>query len=509
MMKKQRAVILVAALTVVIFAGSISRLGAAETRISIGVTETMETFNPYGDSVALMYSVWCQVLGCLGTYDFDQGKHVGLLVESWEVKDPKTWIFRLRRDGKFHNGLPLTAADVVHSINRIRTDPFSKQLQNISPSASEAALGNYTVRISTKEPTAPLLDYLFDRIMITSKVIYDKYGPEVADRQYPIGAGPYKFRELIPGQRLVIGKDPSHPMWKQYKQAPDEIVFRIMREPEQRVTALLNGEIQIAQFIPPHLRERVEKNPNTKISIVDSVEIMFLAMSPKFKPWDNKLLRQAVAYAIDRDTIIATLLQGQATRLDGPIGPGQYGYNPNLKPKYQYDLAKAKKLVVDAGYPNGLDVELYTPVGRYTIDKQISEAMVPMLTQAGIRTKLQTPEWATLWANVQSGKVPFYYMGRGSVVDPSVAFAEQFETGGSPRIGYSNPKLDELLVLERQTFDAAKRKQVLSDAMSLITEEAPAHFLWRHQLLYGSAKNIDFKPRPNGRIFGEDIRVLR
>jgi hypothetical protein len=98
---------------------------------------------------------------------------------------------------------------------------------------------------------------------------------------------------------------------------------------------------------------------------------------------------------------------------------------------------------------------------------------------------------------------------RWEVVDPSVAFAEQFETGGSPRIGYSNPKLDELLVLERQTFDAAKRKKVLSDAMALITEEAPAHFLWRHQLLYGIAKNIDYKPRPNGRIFGEDIRVLQ
>jgi peptide/nickel transport system substrate-binding protein len=118
----------------------------------------------------------------------------------------------------------------------------------------------------------------------------------------------------------------------------------------------------------------------------------------------------------DRDTIIATLLKGQATRLDGPIGPGQYGYNPNLKPKYQYDPTKAKQLVTEAGFPNGVDVEFYTPVGRYTLDKQIAEAIVPMLTEAGIRTKLQTPEWATLWANVQAGKVPFYYMGRGSLV---------------------------------------------------------------------------------------------
>lgn len=481
----------------------------AQTRVSIGVTETMETYNPYGDSVSLLYGIWCQVMGCLGTYNFDKGDYEGMLAERWEVKDPNNWIFHLRKNLRFHDGSRLTAADVVHSFNRIRTDPQSKQKQNISPIASATAIDDHTVRFTTKEPTAPLLEYLFDRFIITSKALYDKYGAEVADRKYPIGAGPYKFKELIPGQRFVISKNPDYPGIKEKRQVPDEIIFRIMREPEQRVTALLNGEIQIAQFVPPHLRERVEKNPDTKIAAVDSVEIMFLAMSPKFKPWDNKLLRQAVCYAIDRDTIIAALLKGEATRLDGPIGPGQYGYTPNLRPKYEYNPEKARQLVRQAGYPNGVEVDFYTPVGRYTLDKQIAEAIVPMLHAVGIRAKLQTPEWATLWANVQAGKVPFYYMGRGSVVDPSVALSQYFETGGSPRIGYSNPNLDKLLSLERQTFDPDKRKKILSDAMSLITEEAPAHFLWRHQLLYGIAKTIDYKPTPSGRVFGEDIRILR
>ncbi|HME61631.1 MAG TPA: ABC transporter substrate-binding protein, partial [Candidatus Binatia bacterium] len=333
------------------------RLSAAETRISIGVTETMETFNPYGDSVSLMYSIWCQVLGCLGTYDFDKGQHVGLLVEKWEVKDPKTWLFHLRKNNRFHDGSPVTAEDVVHSIKRTRSDPFTKQFQNVSAVAGEAVVDKYTVRINTKEPTAPLLDYLFDRVIVTSKKIYDKYGAEIADKQHPIGAGPYKFRELIPGQRLVIGKDKSHPMWKQYPQAPDEIVFRLMREPEQRVTALLNNEIQIAQFVPPHMRERVEKSANHKIVKFHTAEIMFLAMMPKVKPWDNKLVRQAVGYAIDRDTIIKTLLRGEASRLDGPIGEGQYGFDPNLQPKYTYNPEKARELLRQAGYPNGVDVE--------------------------------------------------------------------------------------------------------------------------------------------------------
>ncbi|HEX6174980.1 MAG TPA: ABC transporter substrate-binding protein, partial [Candidatus Binatia bacterium] len=127
------------AILVVVLGGALPR-AHAETRISIGVTETMDTFNPYADSVSLMYSVWCQVLGCLGTYDFDKGQPVGLLVDRWEVKDPKNWIFHLRKDIKFHNGAPLTAEDVVHSINRIRTDPLSKQRQNIAAIASETVI---------------------------------------------------------------------------------------------------------------------------------------------------------------------------------------------------------------------------------------------------------------------------------------------------------------------------------------------------------------------------------
>lgn len=497
----------IAFLTIFVLVAGATMVRSAETRISIGVTETMDTFNPYGDSVSLMYSVWCQVLGCLGTYDFDKGQHVGLVLERWEVKDPNNWLFHVRKGLKFHNGMPVTAQDIVHSMGRTRNDPQSKQRQNISAVVSEKALNDNTVQVTTKIPTAPLLDYLFDRIIVTSKALYDQYGPDVADRQYPFGAGPYKFRELMPGQRLVIGKDKSHPMWKQYPQAPDEIVFRIMREPEQRVTALLNNEIQVAQFVPPHLRERVEQSARHKIVKFHTAEIMFLAMMPKFKPWDNKLVRQAVAYAIDRDTIMKTILRGEASRLDGPIGEGQYAHDPNLQPKYTYNPEKAKELLKQAGYPNGVDVELQTPVGRYTLDKQITEAMIPMLNAAGFRAKLATPEWATLWANVQVGKVPFYYMGRGGVVDPSAALSQYFETGASPRIGYSNPKLDELLSHERQTFDPVKRKKILAQAMSLITEEAPAHFLWRHQLLFGMAKNIDYRPLPSERIFGWNIKV--
>jgi peptide/nickel transport system substrate-binding protein len=479
----------------------------AQTRVSIGVTETMETYNPYGDSVSLLYGIWCEMYGCLGTYDFNKGDYVGILADKWETTDPNTWLFHLRRDARWHDGSPVTAQDVLHSYNRTKDDPQSKQRQNIATIARAEVVDEHTIKFVTKKPTAPLVDYLFDRLIVTNKALYGKYGPEKADREHPMGSGPYQLKELKPGQRLVLVKNPQHPDIKKNPQAPDEVIYRVMREPEQRITALFNGEIQIAQFIPPHLRERVSNNPHTKLVPSDSVEIMFLAMQPK-PPFDKKEVRQAVCYAIDRDTIIKTLLEGLATRLDGPVGPGQYGYDPKTQFKYEYNPAKAKQLLKKAGYAKGIDVELYTPVARYTLDKQINEAIVPMLKAVGIRAELKTPEWPTLWANVQKGLVPFYYMGRGGIVDPSRALAQYFETGISPRIGYSDPKVDKLLAAERQIFDPQKRKKALAEAMRVISEQAPACFLWRHQLLWGMAKNIDYKPRADARIFASEIHVI-
>ena len=500
------------ALAAMALAGLAAAPAAAQgkrTQVAVGVTETISSHNPHGDSISLGYGIWCQVYGCLGTYDFEKGDYVGMVAESWEVnkEDPRIWTFKLRRGLKRHNdGRELTAEDVVHSINRMANDPQTRQKQNVRNVAKVEAIDTHTVRITTKEPTAPLLEYLFDRVMVTAKDLYDKHGARTADRKYHWGWGPYKLKELVIGQRIVLEKAPDNRFAKPGN--PDILIFRIMREAEQRVTALLNNEVQIAQFVPPHLAPRIEQATNAAIKPTNSVEIMFLAMSPKTKPWDNRLLRQAVCHAINKDAIIKAILQDQAQRLDGPIGPGQYAYDAAATKQMAipYDPAKGRALVKQAGL-EGTEVTLHTPVGRYVNDKQITESMIPMLNAIGLKAKLATPEWPTLWSNVQKGKVPFYYMGRGSVVDPSVAFAQYFETGGSPRIGISDPEIDKYLQKERQTFDPAERKKVLNQAFAEIMEAAPACFMWRHKLLYGVAKSVAFDPLPNARVFGTDITV--
>ncbi|MBK20031.1 MAG: peptide ABC transporter substrate-binding protein [Rhodospirillaceae bacterium] len=481
----------------------------AQKKVVIGATGNIYGWNPYQDSAAQMYGIWCNVYGCLCRYDFDKANYSPMLAESWSInpKDRNEWTFKLRKDVKSHSGADLTAADVVHTINRIKTDKQSSQKQNVRPLKTAIAVDKHTVKLITKIPTAHLLQHVCDIYAITRKAVFDKHGSRNADRKHPDGFGPYKLDRVVIGEQVITRKAKNSVFGN--KDNPDILIWRKMTEVEQRVTALLNGEIQIAQFIPPHLMKRVDDGKNTKLSFTDSVEIMMLLMNPAFKPWDNKKLRKAVAHAIDREKIIKTILQGMAQKLKGSIGPGQIGYDAARSQAFdlKYDPELAKKLVKEAGFPNGVDVEMSTPVGRYVNDKIISQAIVPMLAKVGIRAKLLTPEWSTQWANVRKGKRSFFYQGRGSVIDPGPALAQYFKTGVSPRIKYSNPKYDALFDKVAQEFDPKKRQKLINDAIKILVDDVPAVFMWRHKLAYGVANNVSISPPANGRIYGENIRI--
>ena len=475
----------------------------AASRVTVAVTETIASINPYADSVSLMYNVWCQTYGCMMRYDPVKADYDSDFFESWKVEDPNTWVFKLKPGLKRHNGEPVVPEDFVHSIWRVRNDPQTRQAYHVADIDQVEVRDPLTLVVKTTRPNAALLDY-FDEVIITSKAQWDAHGKD-ADRDYAYGIGPYKLKKLVVDNFVAIEKDPSNP--RVGPENPDELVFQIMKEPEQRVTALFNNEVQIAQFIPPPLVPRVQQNQDVRLEWSDTIEAMFVAMSPLSPPFDKKEVRQAVGYAIDRDTIIKRVLQDQATKLDGPVGPGQIAYTPDLGPKYTYDPAKSRALLKQAGFTEPVPVDFYATVGRYTLDKEICEAIASMLNKAGFKVSLKTPEWANLWANVQKGGVPFYYMGRGTIIDPSAMLKQYFGTNGSPRIGYSNPELDKLLVKEHETFDHAERLKVLREAISVVNAEAPAFFLWRHQWAWGVSKRVEFKPDITGWMNGWEIKV--
>ena len=475
--------------------------------LRISTTERLITTNPYGDSNAQMYSIWCQIYGCLGVYDWQQKKYVGMLAKGWEVIDPKTWRFHLRTDLKRHDGGPApTAKDVVHAYRRIISDPESTQKSMIADVADVTVAGEYAVDFHTKAPDAILLSFLFDRFAVSSEELFTKLGRD-ADNKAAFGWGPYKLDEFVLDQRVVLSRNDAYPSID--PRAPKRVIYQSIMEPEQRVTALLNGEVEIARLIPPHLVNRMENRTDVSVVRTDSIEHMFLGLNNAFKPWDDVRVRRAASHAIDRDLIIKRLFNGDATRLDGPVGSRpSVCYAGGVKGAYAYDPAQSKKLLAEAGYKDGgPEIELLTSNNRHIADKLVAEVIAQMLTRAGFKVKLQVLEYAKLWSLVRPGKAPTYYFNRGSVFEPSDSMAQYFETGGSPRIGYSNPKFDELIARVRQEFDEPKRCALLNEAAAIVVNDAPMIHLWTHALVSGVRKGITYPANASGEVWLANVRM--
>ena len=472
--------------------------------MTITATEPMTTNNPYGESSSPVYSLWCHTYGCLGRYDYTKQQLVGILAEKWEAIDATTWRFTLRKNLKRHDGGPgPTSADVVHTLKRIRTDPESVQSSFVAMVADIVPVDDHTFDVKTKGPAVNLVVALFDRFIITSAELYAKYGRE-ADRKHAFGWGPYQLVEYQADRRVVMRKNPH---WTEIdgsdtKGSPETVILQQMREPEQRVTALLNGEVQVAKHIPPQLVRRLENRKDVKVQRTGGIEVMFVAFNNKMAPWTDVRLRKAAAHAINRDLIVKRLLSGYAQVQDGIIGPNQMCYTGAPQHPNSYDPAKSKALLAEAGFRDGgPEIDFYTAVGRYTSDRQVSEAVAQMLRQAGFRVKLHTPEYANFWADVRRGKTPLYYMGRGTVFDASDASGQLFGTGGSPRVQYSNPKFDELLKAQYAETDPKKRCEIWRQMNQILVDDVPSHFMWTHKLITGIRANVDIKIESSGEMW--------
>ena len=278
-------------------------------------------------------------------------------------------------------------------------------------------------------------------------------------------------------------------------------------EAEAQLTALHNGEVQIASVIPPHMLDRLKSKPGFEASIVPSAEGFFLGMNEKFPPWTQKAARQAVAYAINKEQIIEKIYLGQAKILHGPVGEGQFGYDPKLPPRYPYDPDRARGILKDAGLV-GTEINFTTTTNRFLYDIKAAEAIAPMLEAVGFKVTLTTPEYATQFAAIQRGERPFYMHSRGNMMDPTAAITQMFETGASNRIRYANPEFDKALTISRTAVDPEKRRALLREALAILEDDVPAVWLWKANNIYGiDANKVQFAPTPHNRVSGTAITV--
>lgn len=475
---------------------------ASRERVFVYNASGLDNLHPYDHSSGALYGVWQHMMEPLVEFDYQQARFVGRLAESWEYRG-KEWEFKLRKGVRFHDGSPLTSEDVAFSIDRMKNDKKSLQRRSFRNVQEVRTPDEHTVVVVTKKPSVTFLSRGVRNRFVMSKTVADRYGKDVD--KHPTGTGPYKFVSFKRDGDLVLTRNDDY--WGP-KPAVRDLVWRKVVEVSSRMAGLEAGQTDVMDRVPVHEVARLNRNPRVGVRSVPGLRIYFFAFNVNYKPWDNKLVRQAANYCVDADAIVKNIFDGNGEVLQGPVGPRVIGYNPGLK-RYPYDPKKARELLAKAGHPDGVDVKLHYSPGKYEKDTELVQVVANQMSKGGFRVQIVPQEWVVFWGRggVNGGKVPFYYIGRGSVLDADTPLYQYFRTGGSKRTNFSHAEFDQLVDAEQAESDDAKRLSILRKMSEVIMDEAPLIPLYQLFDHYGAARNIDWNPRPDEKILLEEMKI--
>jgi len=473
---------------------------ASKERLMILSSIGLDTLNPYAHSSGPQYGIWEHMIEPLVEIDYARKDYYGVLAESWKFQG-NTWVFRLRKGIRFHNGAPFTAADVVHSVNRIRNDKRSLQKSNFDDLTEVQAPDDYTVTFTTAAPNAVFLDRLQNRFVI-SKSAAEKYGDE-AD-QHAVGTGPYKLVSWQRDGNLVMTRNDDY--WGS-KAAIKEVVLKKVGEDAARIAGLLAGQGDVINNVPVEEIPRLDKHPRVRTEKVEGLRMYFLAMNVNHKPFDNKLVRQAFNYAVDAAAVIKHIYEGNGYVMNGPLGANVIGYDPKIK-RYPYDPKKAKQLLTQAGFAGGLEVKLHFSPDRYPKAREVCQVIADQLAKAGVKTELVSQEFAIFWGadGVNGGKIPFYYVGRPSI-DADTVYDQYYRSGRTKRVGFQNAEVDRLIDEEQKTGDQKKRVALLQQIGRILMDEAALVPLYTLAEIYGVARNVIWKAHPEEKVLAFNMKI--
>lgn len=475
---------------------------ASRDRVTVYHSSVADSNHPYNHSSSPIYGNWQHVIEPLLEYDVARKDFIGVLAESWQFQGNK-WVFKLRKNVKFHSGANFTAKDVVFSVDKMRDEKGgSLQAPNFKDVVEIQTPDDYTVVFVTKQPMAVFLDRLDNRFIL-SKEAGDKFGDKIFDNL--IGTGPYKFVSYQRGGNMVFTRNDTY--WGGRADIK-EVIFRKVTEDAARLAALESGQADFINNVPDHEVARLRKHPRIRIDQVEGQRMFFLAINVAFPPWDKKLVRQAANYAVDAPAIIRNIFDGIGYPCNGPVGANVFGADPKHK-RYPYDPKKSKELLAQAGFPNGVDIQFYYSAGRYPKDREVCQVVAAQMAKGGFRVELISQEWALFWdkQGVNGGRLPFYYIGRGGLTDADTLYDQYFRTGTTKRTNYSNAEFDKLIDDQQKTPDPKKRTQILQQAGKFIMDEALFIPLYNLADIYGVAKNLDWKKRPDEKVRAWDMKI--
>ncbi|MGH7224195.1 MAG: ABC transporter substrate-binding protein [Gemmataceae bacterium] len=437
----------------------------AENALTVAIPSNINTLDPAKTKLGEEYIICYLVFS--GVTDLDRaGRAAPDLAESWQAsEDLKSWTFKLRSGVKFHNGRPLEAADVKATIERVMDKATASVARvNFDIVKSIEIPEPLTVRFNLNIPYSGFAEILADRqTRILPRGSFDTIAAE------PIGTGPFKFVLSRPSDRIVLAKNPDY--FAPGTPKLDRVVLRIMPETAAQVAAIKTGEVDLIWNLAPEVVSQFKNNPKIHLDSVATSTWDGLIMNGAHKPFDDIRVRRAVELALDKAALVQFALYGQGSASHSMIPPGSAYYNSDF-PIPAPDVPRAKKLLAEAGFPNGFTATLYLPSGRPT-RVGLGLGAAQFLQAAGIKVQMQQVPWDQFVKEIE-GKAAFYTDGFYSrpTIDTSIyPFYDSAGSWNTTLWNYKNPKMDHVLDAARGARSDAERVKLYKQFQVLAVDE--------------------------------------
>ena len=463
---------------------------AAKGVLRATLSTSLNTFDPAKSTIGDEYIYNVLVFGGLVRID-ENLKYHGELAERWQASDDlKTWTFFLRKGVKFHHGREFTSDDVIATFKHV-ADPAtgSSARTHMDLVESFEAVDKNTVRFKLKIPYAGFAELMVERQL---KIVPSDRADKLATE--PSGTGPFKFKSYSPGDKLELLKNPDY--FEKGQPKLDGIVFRIMPENAARVAAIKSGDVDLVWNLP---LESIDELKNNKTLTVDEVATSTwdgIVMGNKTKPFDDVRVRRAVLLALDKAQLAQFSAFGHGAPTHSPISPKHPYFNKELSLKP--DIAQAKKLLAEAGYPNGFQVTLHVPVGRPTRER-MGIAVQHMLKQVGIQDDVVRMPYNRFQTEI-SGKAPFYMDGYFTRPTIDTSTYPWYHTTGSWNTRmwhFSSKRIDDLLDQARGTKDEKELAKLYRTFQQYAVEDVPGVIAYVMNFANAYRKNVKgFKTLP-------------
>ena len=510
---KLKSTVLIAALSLV--------LGSAQAvTLRVANQGDAQSMDPHSLNESLQLSFMANVYEPLVGRDKKLGL-VPALATKWSQTSPTVWRFELRKGVSFHDGAPFSADDVVFSFKRSAGD--GSDMKSYNSSIKEVRkVSDHVIEIETLAPF-PILPDVISLIFIMNKAWCETNKATLpVDRRKGIentasfkanGTGPFRLKERQPSTRTVLVRNPRY--WEAIESNVDEVVFTPIGNSSTRVAALLSGEVDVMEPVPLQDVERIKSNPNLNVLQGPELRTVFLGMDQmrdellysniKGKnPFKDKRVRQAFYQAIDIETIKSRVMRGASAPAALMAGPGIKGFPAELNKRLPYDPEASKRLLAEAGYPNGFEVSMNCPNDRYVNDGEICQAIAVNLARVGVKVILQTETKVTYFPKILSRNTSFYLLGwtagtydshnilTSLLATPTDKGQGQFNLGS-----YSNPKVDELTLKIQSETDQVKRNAMIKEAFEIHAADIGHLPLHQQALAWAMKKNIQITQLPD------------